>query len=114
MAGAGASAGQAGSDYADRMAAEHAGDVPVASGLAKAKPATSVSTEVVTYATIDGKPVSGYLARPDNAEIHFHVGFAHYRLGEFQNTTEAFNRALELDPNFPLAAEARTILLELR
>jgi len=52
--------------------------------------------------------------RPDNAEILYHLGFAHYRQGEFQECAEAFNKAMELDPAFPLAEEAGTILLELR
>ena len=67
-----------------------------------------------TYERALGLVKEAAAARPDNAEIHFHVGFVHYRLGEFQDTAEAFSRALELDPNFPLAEEAQTILLELR
>ena len=67
-----------------------------------------------TYQRALGLVKEAAAARPDNAEIHFHVGFVHYRLGEFQDTAEAFSRALELDPNFPLAEEAQTILLELR
>lgn len=50
--------------YADRMAAEHAGDVPVPSGAASTEPAGGVAEETVEYATIDGRPVRGFLAQP--------------------------------------------------
>lgn len=54
-------------DYADRMAEEHAGDEPVASGSAEGAPRMEVDGESVVYAT--GGPagdaeISGYLARP--------------------------------------------------
>jgi len=55
-------------DYADRMAAEHAGDRPVASGAASVEPAGAVETETVEYATVDDRVVSGFLARPAGAE----------------------------------------------
>jgi len=67
-----------------------------------------------TYERALGLVKEAATARPENAEIHFHVGFVHYRLGQFQDTAEAFSTALELDPNFALAEEAQTILLELR
>jgi carboxymethylenebutenolidase len=51
-------------EYAGRMAAEHAGDRPVASGAAATEPAGEVVDEAVVYATIDGRPVTGFLARP--------------------------------------------------
>lgn len=44
----------------------HDGDAPVANGAARA-PRQDVVTETVTYATIDGKPVKGFLAKPRNA-----------------------------------------------
>lgn len=52
--------------YADRMAAEHAGDEPVpgAADDAEEAPAGEVHTERVVYATIGGQEVTGYLARP--------------------------------------------------
>jgi carboxymethylenebutenolidase len=46
------------------MAAEHAGDRPVASAAATAAAVGAVRTERVTYATLDGEPVTGYLAYP--------------------------------------------------
>ena len=56
--------------HTDRMAAEHAGDRPVAGAAADAPsgvaepPAGEVATERVVYATVGGKEVTGYLARP--------------------------------------------------
>jgi carboxymethylenebutenolidase len=51
-------------EYAGRMAAEHAGDRPVASGAAEAQPAVQVVEKTVVYATIGSQPVEGFLARP--------------------------------------------------
>lgn len=56
-------------DYAERMAAEHAGDEPTA-GLAETEgdaAGVEVETEEVQYATVDGTPITGYLARPAGA-----------------------------------------------
>lgn len=49
----------------DRFATEHAGDKPV-SNVSEAGDEVSAST--VHYATIDGQQISGYLARPTNAD----------------------------------------------
>ncbi len=46
------------------MARLHAADAPQASPAATAEPAREVTAEEVAYATIDGAPVTGYLARP--------------------------------------------------
>jgi carboxymethylenebutenolidase len=51
-------------DYAAEMRRAHAGDAPVASPAARTAPAQPVITEEVTYGTVDGKPVKGFLARP--------------------------------------------------
>jgi carboxymethylenebutenolidase len=51
-----------------RMAAGHAHDAPVATPAATTPPAQPVSGETVVYATVGGKPVSGYLARPRGAK----------------------------------------------
>ncbi len=55
----------AGEEYVERMAVEHAGDAPIASGAAETQPAAPVREEPVIYATIGGKPIAGYLARPE-------------------------------------------------
>jgi len=50
--------------YADRMATEHAHDDARPSGAATAAPAAPVEEQEVTYATLDGTGVRGFLARP--------------------------------------------------
>ncbi len=48
----------------DALVQEHSGDKPTATPIAAAEPAVPVTGENVTYATIEGQPVTGYLARP--------------------------------------------------
>ncbi|MBH24215.1 MAG: carboxymethylenebutenolidase [Myxococcales bacterium] len=57
---------QGNTGYAERMAREHANDAPVEGAAAmKTGDATAqVTTREVTYATIDGAPIKGYLAEP--------------------------------------------------
>ena len=53
---------------AERMSELHAGDSPVATGMAQ-EPATDVVTRTVAYGTIDGTELNGYLAEPaENAD----------------------------------------------
>ena len=54
------------------------------------------------------------VSRPNNAEILYHLGFAYYSQRKFQECAEAFNKAIEQDPDSPLAEDAGTILLELK
>jgi carboxymethylenebutenolidase len=56
------------SNAADEMAEMHAEDSPVATGMAQ-EPAVAVDTEVVTYGTIDSKPLRGYFAEPSDAGV---------------------------------------------
>jgi carboxymethylenebutenolidase len=56
-----------GSDYTDDMAREHADDTPISNEMSEGAPAIPVTSEQVTYATVDGEPVEGYLARPEGA-----------------------------------------------
>lgn len=56
-----------GEDYAEEMAREHEGDRPVAAAAADGAPADSVETSTVTYATVEGQEVEGYLAVPAGA-----------------------------------------------
>ena len=53
--------------FQSRMAEEHEGDRPVASGAAATSPARAVTTDTVTYATVDGREVSGFVAAPEGA-----------------------------------------------
>ena len=55
-------------EHADRMAQEHAHDAPVSNPVSEAAPAVAVDAREVQYATVDGAPVTGYLARPASPE----------------------------------------------
>jgi len=61
--------------HTDRMAAEHAGDRPVAGAAAELwePPPGGVVTRRVTYATLGDRQVTGYLARP-SGETTGHPG----------------------------------------
>lgn len=62
--GCGGGADTSNEEYAERMAVEHSDDAPVANPMSSpAEELTSIG-ETVVYATIDGKPVEGFLARP--------------------------------------------------
>jgi carboxymethylenebutenolidase len=51
-------------EHVEAMAREHAHDAPVASAATTPAPAQEVVARDVTYATVEGQPVKGYLARP--------------------------------------------------
>ena len=51
-----------------RMAAEHAGDVPVASDAATREPRRAVTAAETTYGQLGDRALGGYLARPADAE----------------------------------------------
>jgi carboxymethylenebutenolidase len=55
-------------DYAARMAREHATDKPAASPAAQADAGAPIRSQSVQYATVNGRPVTGYLAYPAAAE----------------------------------------------
>jgi tetratricopeptide (TPR) repeat protein len=50
---------------------------------------------------------------PDSAEVQFHLGMTHYKLGDKSAARQALSRALELNAAFKGADEARLILTEL-
>jgi carboxymethylenebutenolidase len=50
----------------DRMAVEHQDDKPVPTEIASSEPSVPVTATMIEYATINGEPVSGYLAQPEN------------------------------------------------
>jgi len=50
---------------ANRLAEAHRNDQPVATAAATTEPAMPVTMEQVEYATVNGKTVTGYLARPE-------------------------------------------------
>ena len=49
-------------DYADRMSKEHANDTPT-SNVASNSPRLPVESKEVTYATVDGTEITGYLSK---------------------------------------------------
>ena len=51
-------------DYADEMRVQHDGDTPAATAATEGADTTSIATERVEYATVNGQSVTGYLARP--------------------------------------------------
>jgi carboxymethylenebutenolidase len=51
-------------DYAAAMHREHARETPVASGAARIAPRTAVTGSEVTYGTVAGRALKGYLAKP--------------------------------------------------
>jgi carboxymethylenebutenolidase len=54
-------------DYAAAMHREHAHETPTASPGARIAPRMAVAGETVTYGTVDGKTLKGYLTRPTGA-----------------------------------------------
>jgi len=55
-------------EYAESMAEEHQDDAPVSNEGSETAPATEVVSEDVSYATVEGTTVTGYLSRPAGAE----------------------------------------------
>lgn len=55
-------------DYIDRMDEEHKGDQPVENAAADTPQGQDVITETVTYATVNGNDITGYLAKLEGAE----------------------------------------------
>ncbi|NJO40066.1 MAG: dienelactone hydrolase family protein [Cyanobacteria bacterium RU_5_0] len=53
--------------YSQQMMLSHIHDTPVASQMVAQAPSVEVMGDRVTYATVDGTPVTGYLARPADA-----------------------------------------------
>ncbi|MDZ7658994.1 dienelactone hydrolase family protein [Fodinibius sp.] len=52
-------------DFIDRMDREHEGDTPVENAAQDIKQSSEVSGEEVQYATVNGKEITGYLAKPE-------------------------------------------------
>jgi carboxymethylenebutenolidase len=55
-------------NYLDRMSMEHEGDRPVENASSDLTQSDEVSGEEVTYATVNGTEITGYLAKADNAD----------------------------------------------
>ena len=52
--------------------------------------------------------------RPQDADLMFHLGLAHYHLKQKSQSTEALRKALALNSNSGLTAEAKRVLEELK
>lgn len=52
--------------YTERMAVQHAADTPAPSAAVQEKAEAAVSSTTVTYGSVDGKALNGYLAFPVN------------------------------------------------
>lgn len=55
-------------DFIDRMSNEHQGDTPVENASKKIRQSAEVSGQQVTYATVEGTEVTGYLSEPSDAQ----------------------------------------------
>jgi len=55
-------------EYVDRLSMEHEGDEPVENEAAKLGESSTAEGKMVSYATVSGREVSGYLAQPTGAE----------------------------------------------
>lgn len=55
---------EAATETLETLEKEHEGDKPTATPIAVTEPAIPVTGQAVTYATIEGQPVTGYLAQP--------------------------------------------------
>ncbi len=53
-------------DNLETLAEEHSGDQPTATPAAMAEPSVPVTGQKIVYATVEGQPVTGYLAQPEN------------------------------------------------
>ena len=62
------SGGTSDDDHVNDMAEEHADDAPESNEMSDASPSMDVTTEAVTFGTVDGVDVQGYLARPAGVE----------------------------------------------
>lgn len=52
-------------DFIDKMTKEHKDDSPVENASQELKQSEEVSGQEVTYATVDGEEITGYLAKPE-------------------------------------------------
>jgi tetratricopeptide (TPR) repeat protein len=56
---------------------------------------------------------SAKVSLPDDPTIRYHLGMAYYKKGSKEKALSELNRALEIDRNFPKAAEIRQTVKEL-
>lgn len=54
-------------EYLDRMSEEHEGETPVENAASDLNQSAEVSGEEVTYATVNGNEITGYIAKPEES-----------------------------------------------
>ena len=86
-------AGEKATDGVDAIAKEHNGDKPTPTA-AVTEPAVPVVGEAVTYATIDGEAVTGYLARPEEAADNLPAVIAIHEWWGLNENIEAMARRI--------------------
>lgn len=62
------SCGSEDDEYIDRMSDEHEGDTPVENASADLDQRAAVDGQEVTYATVNGNDITGYLAKPADSQ----------------------------------------------
>ena len=78
----------------DAIAKEHSGDTPTPTPIAVAEPIVPVTGEAVTYATIDGEAITGYLAQPEGAEANLPALIAIHEWWGLNDNIEAMARRI--------------------
>lgn len=76
------------------IAKEHDGDKPTPTPIAIADPAVPVTGETITYATIDGQDITGYLAQPEVAAENLPAIIAIHEWWGLNENIEAMARRL--------------------
>ncbi|MEM6450719.1 MAG: dienelactone hydrolase family protein [Cyanobacteria bacterium P01_D01_bin.105] len=78
----------------DEIAGEHDGDTPTPTPIAVAQPAVPVIGQTVTYATIDGEAITGYLAQPEAASANLPAVIAIHEWWGLNENIEAMARRI--------------------
>jgi len=92
--GAGVEAVDTGDEGMDTLSKEHQGDKPTPTPIAVAEPAMPVTGEAITYATIDGEAITGYLAQPQDAEAGLSAVIAIHEWWGLNENIEAMARRI--------------------
>ncbi|MFK8181760.1 MAG: dienelactone hydrolase family protein [Phormidesmis sp.] len=83
-----------GDNSVDKIATEHSGDKPTPTPIAVAEPAVPVTGEAVTYATVAGEAVTGYLAQPEAAAANLPAVIAIHEWWGLNENIEAMARRI--------------------
>lgn len=83
-----------GTDEVDAIAKEHSGDKPTPTPIAVAEPSVPVTGKAVTYATVNGEEVTGYLAQPEEAAANLPAVIAIHEWWGLNENIEAMARRI--------------------